>query len=326
MGFRRHSTAMFLSLLCIVTLENPAHAELANSQGLPKQILHTGVNLNSTDISPNTRQLAEHLKLTSLLERAQILRTKIDPINFAPTLENIALSQQLTACISESTQIIQEANLSIDFTLAEISAEQNIYNEILSTYTTDRDKAVLKTNAISFILNGALWSVCEGFDIPTYKYPKLSIPSGVTGILAGIVPSIASMYALRQLNGKKETSENDPNMLAKLFNYPVSPEIEYPKSVWDYLDSIPTDDKESKTRRDLLIERWVADKNIPAFTDRTATKLLDTITATKPHKKALNISTLNTRLAMLQQLGAEILKMKRMLLELSMVVHGEKQI
>ncbi len=325
MSFRRTSNAIALSLLCIITLENPAQAGAANTESLPKQILRTGVNLNSTDISPNTRQLAENLKLTALLERTQNLRTKIDPTNFEPTLDNIALSQQLTACISEATQIIQEANLSVDFTLAEITAEQNIYNEILSTYTNDRDKAVLKTNALSFILNGALWTVCEGFDIPTYKYPKLAIPSGITGIMAGIVPSIASMYALRQLNGKKETSENDPNMLAKIFNYPVSPEIEYPKYVWDFLDTPQAGDKDGKTRRDLLVDRWIADKNIPSFTDRTASKLLDEITATKPQKKGLNISTLNTRLAMLQQLGAEILKMKRMLLELAMVVHGEKR-
>jgi hypothetical protein len=326
MGFQRHSSATILSLLCIVTSSHPACAELANSEKLPKQILRTGVNLNSSDVSPNTRQLAENLKLTALLERLQTLRPKINPIDFEPTLENIALSQQITACTSEATQIIQEANLSADFTLAEINAEQNIYNEMLSTMAGDRDKAVLKTNAISFILNGALWSICEGLDIPTYRYPKLAIPSGATGILAGIVPSIASMYALRQLNGKQETSEREPNMLAKIFNYPVTAEIEYPKSVWDFLSEPETGSKSGKSRRDLLIERWVTDNNIPAFTDRASSKFLDALTATKPQKKGLNITTLNTRLAMLQQLGAEVLKMKRLLLELAMVVHGEKHI
>jgi hypothetical protein len=313
-------------LLCILSSNAPVLAAAPNSQEIPKQILRTGIDLNSADVSANSRQLADILKLTPLLERNQQLRAKIDPTNFDPTIENVALGQQLIACISESTQIIQEANLSVDFTLAEIQAEQNIYNEILNTYSGDRDKATLRTNAISYILNGALWSVCEGLAIPTNTHPNLTMPSGVTGILAGIIPSIASIYALKQLSGKKQTSEQDPNMLAKIFDYPVTPEIDYPRSVWDFLNTTQVGETSGKTRRILLIERWVADKNIPEFTESTASKQLDVITASVPRKKALNIATLNTRLAMLQQLSAEILKMKRMLLELSMVVHGEKHI
>ncbi|HEY9731778.1 MAG TPA: hypothetical protein V6C89_07690 [Drouetiella sp.] len=326
MSSRRPTQVSALALLCILSANASAVAALPNSQEFPKQILRTGVDLNSSDVSANSRQLADILKLTPLLERNQQLRTKIDPINFDPTVENIAISQQLIACVSESTQIIQEANLSVDFTLAEIQAEQNIYNEILTTYTGDRDKATLRTNAISYILNGALWSVCEGLAIPTNTHPNLTAPSGVTGILAGIIPSIASIYALKQLSGKKQTSEKDPNMLAKIFDYPVSPEIDYPRTVWEFLNTSQVGEPSGKTRRVLLIERWVADKNIPEFTESTESKQLDVITASVPRKKALNIATLNTRLAMLQQLSAEILKMKRMLLELSMVVHGEKHI
>ncbi|RTL39237.1 MAG: hypothetical protein EKK48_19510 [Candidatus Melainabacteria bacterium] len=325
MRSRRPVIASSLSLLCIFNNYTSALAAAPNSQEFPTQILRTGVDLNSTTVSPNTRQLADILKLTPLIERNQQLRTKINPTNFDPTLENVAMGQQLIACVSESTQIIQEANLAVDFTLAEIQAEQNIYNEILNTYVNDRDKATLRTNALSFISNGALWSVCEGLAIPTNTHPELTAPSGITGILAGIIPSIASIYALKQLSGKKQTSEKDPNMLAKIFDYPVTPEIDYPKCVWDFLNSTQVGEPSNKTRRTLLIERWVADKNIPEFTESTATKQLDVITASVPRKKALNIATLNTRISMLQQLGAELLKMKRMLLELSMVIRGEKQ-
>jgi hypothetical protein len=326
MSRRRQKAVLALAVLCIFSSDACTFAATPNSQDYPTQILRTGVDLNTTDISPNSRQLADILKLTPLLARNQTLRSKIDPTNFAPTIENVAMAQQLIACVSESTQIIQEANLSVDFVLAEIQAEQNIYNEILNTYINDRDRATLRTNAISYILNGALWTVCEGLSIPTYSAPRLSIPSGATGILAGIVPSIASIYALKQLSGKKQISENDPNMLAKIFDYPVNPEIDYPKSVWDFLNTPQVGEPADKTRRSMLIERWIADKNIPGFTQATAAKQLDVITASVPRKKALDIAALNTRLAMLQQLGAEILKMKRMLLELSMVVHGEKNI
>ncbi len=167
--------------------------------------------------------------------------------------------------------------------------------------------------------------VAEGLDVPTYRSPRLSIPSGINGILAGIVPSVASMYALRQLNGKTSKSEADPNMLAKLFDYPTNPEVEYPKCVWQFLNLPPAGENINKTRKDLIINRWIEDKNIPNFTDRH-TKDLDIITASISRPKGLSIVNLNLRQIMLEQLGAEVLKMKRFLLELSMVIQGEKRI
>jgi hypothetical protein len=146
------------------------------------------------------------------------------------------------------------------------------------------------------------------------------------GVLAGIVPSIASIYALYQLRGKRRTSEKDPNMLSKLFDYPTPVDVDYPRLVWEFMNSVPADDPKGKSRRDQLIDRWIADKNIPNFTDRNSSKQLDVITASIPRKHGLSIDTLNARQALLQQLSSEILKMKRMLLELTMVVHGEKTI
>ncbi len=295
-----------------------------NSQELPAQILRTGINLDVQDISPNSRQLAEIVNLTPVLQNIQVQRDRLKGNKDLLTFEDLRDSHLLTSNVIDAMQIIQETNLAIDFTLAEISAEQQVYSDVLSNYQSNRDHAVLKTNALSFITNGILWAVAEGLDIPTYRYPRLSIPSGTNGILAGIVPSIASMYALYQLNGKKTKSESDPNMLAKLFDYPTTSEVEYPKCVWQFLNLAPAGES-SKTRRDLIIDRWIADKNIPNFTDRH-TKDLDIITASVARPKGLSIANLNLRQIMLQQLGAEILKMKRFLLELSMVVRGEKRI
>ncbi len=133
------------------------------------------------------------------------------------------------------------------------------------------------------------------------------------------------MYTLKAVNGKRKTSEVEPNMLAKLFGYSTTEDIEYPHSVWDYLNQVPASNLKSKKRLDVLVDRWIADSNISGFTNRTSKAQLDVITASVSQKKGLSISTLSARQTMLLQLSAEILKMKRMLLELAMVAQGDKQ-
>jgi len=132
------------------------------------------------------------------------------------------------------------------------------------------------------------------------------------------------MYALKAASGKNYTSETNPNMLAKLFGNPGNEETDYPSSVWSFLNQVPATEKTNRTRRDQLIDRWIADTSIPAFTNRESKLQRDILTASGSHPKSLSIDTLNMRMVMLQQLAAEIMKMKRMLLELAMVVEGSK--
>ncbi|HEY9789138.1 MAG TPA: hypothetical protein V6D22_01985 [Candidatus Obscuribacterales bacterium] len=293
----------------------------ANTLALPGQILRTGINLNATTISPNSQQLADLLKLTPVLQRIETLRAHVDD---SLTLENVAARQQLMAAIQEAQVLIQEADLAIDFTVAEINAEQQVYNELLSTWQAHANKQVQVSNWASYYSNGALWAVAEALDIPTWKRPKYAIPSGTLGIIAGLVPSAFSLYAMHAANGRKHSGEGVANMLAKIFNLTCDPEVEYPQQVWAFLNAVPPSDK--KNRRDQLIDRWVSDANIPAFTDRSSKAQIEALAGTTTDKKVLTISLMQTRLVMLSQLAAEIQKMKRMLYELSMVVHGEKQV
>jgi len=298
----------------------------ANTVALPEQILKTGINLDNNLISANSRQLADSIQLTPVLEKIQTLQEQKRQASGPVTLENLALRQDLNETITEAVQLLQKASLEVDFVMSEIQAEQNVYEEILNSYQNARDNLVAKTNATSFITNGALWAVAEGLDIPTFKYSRLAISSGTTGIIAGVIPSIFSLWAMRQQQGKKTLSETAPNVLAKLFDYPITPDIDYPSSVWRFLQSAPPGDSSERTRREQLIDRWLTDKNLPDFTDPKSRRQLDVITASVSHRKGLTINSLNTRLVMLQQLGGEVMKMKRMLLELSMVTRGEKTI
>ncbi|MBY0356944.1 MAG: hypothetical protein K2W82_03000 [Candidatus Obscuribacterales bacterium] len=289
-----------------------------NTQAQPQPILRTGINLNGKGVSDNSRQLAEEIGLLPLLEKIQNLRTK--------TSATVADKQEMLETIVQAQGLIQQTGLEVDYTLAQIAVEQNLYSEVLNTYQTDRDKAVARSNGASFYSNGALWAVTEALAIPSSRNAKYAVPSGIVGILAGVVPSVLSLYAMHQFIGKREDSDFDPNMLTKIFGCPAGPEEEYPASVWTFLNSVPTDDSTGKTRKDQLIMRWIRDQNIPTFTGLKSKKQIELITATATHRKGLSIDVLTLRIVMLQQLGAEIMRIKSYLLELSMVVSGNKKI
>lgn len=104
----------------------------ANVTEFPKQILKTGVVLKSPSMSTNTMQLSDSIGLTPVLERIRNLRANLDS-NHALTLETVSLRQELSEQVQAAVLIIQRTDLEIDFTLAEIGAELQVYNEILNT-------------------------------------------------------------------------------------------------------------------------------------------------------------------------------------------------
>src|SRR5262249_27975380 len=113
-----------------------------------------------------------------------------------------------------------------------------------------------------------------------------------------------------------------PNMLAKIFDYPTTPQIDYPNTIWQFLDSVPPDDSSGLTRRQQIINRWIEDKNMPYFKDKRSKEQLDYITGWQ--QPDVTIAKISARRNMLQQLSAEIFKLNRPLLELMMVVKGKK--
>jgi hypothetical protein len=181
----------------------------ANTQDLPTPILKTGINLNTPALSPNTLQLSNTIGLTPILEQIQSLRQRVSQNGQG----DLGARVDLMEAVQKAEVLLARTNLEIDFTLAQINAEDEVYNEVLAKFTSDRDKLVARVNAASFISNGILWAVCEAFSIGSFnttfaKNPKKviqwPIPSGIVGIAAGIVPSVASMYTLKAVNGKRK--------------------------------------------------------------------------------------------------------------------------
>ena len=317
---------VFFMAIAFVLPRSALANTLPNSVQVPGKILQAKIDLRSQSLSPEAVALGEQLNLSPLLYKIQDLRAQLQKRGSSPDGGALTLRLELSETRQEALEIILQTGLEADFVEAEIVEEQSLYADMLQHMTAARDRSVAITNAMSFGTNGALWAACEAVAIPTYALPKLAIPSGILGIFAGVVPSFASFYAMRQVAGKRYSYKEEPNMLAKLFDRPVGLHCEYPDSVWNYLNAVPPNDPSEKRRADYIIERWIEDNNIPSFTSRSNEKQVDLVTGSKTIPKALTIDLLSTRQTMLDQLTSEVLKMKRLLLELMLCVRGTKQI
>lgn len=201
----------------------------------------------------------------------------------------------------------------------------SLYTELMEAYGAERNRKVAHTNLLAFATNGVMWTIAEGLTIPTYRVPSLSVGSGVVGILAGITPSVFSALAIKLIEGRPHRPKELPNMLSKIFGYPTTQNTEYPESVWKFLNTVPDGDTGDGTRKEQIIQHWIRDNYIPSFTKRDSSEQLDRLIGDGSRERyKLTIALLRDRRTMLQQLHAQISKMNRLLLELLMVMRGEK--
>jgi len=300
----------------------PAHSANTNltakKSQLPFAYIPYTSDVHTATISAEAIQLAQQLKLTdNLIELSKLKRARLADKN---SLSHDEL-ERYRDLKEEVTEAIEQTRLEVDFSQSELAREIAVHSELLAAYIADRDRKVNLSNAWGYRTNGVLWAAAEGLDIPTYAHPKYSISSGIVGILAGLAPSAFSLYALRQENGSRFERKPHPNMLSKVFNYQVTPELEYPDSVWTWLNSqAPVGPK--KTRLEVLIDWWQKDGNIRYFSAKPTHHQLDLLTATI--QEDLTIQLISDRLAMLRTVDATILGINRPLLELMMVVRGTK--
>lgn len=274
---------------------------------------------HSRDLSPDAVQLADNIGLAEKLARLDQLEEQAKRFDKPP----VELRQDMTDLRVEIIALIEQTRLEIDFVVAEIDEEQSLHQEVLTWYTNERDERVNKANLWAFRTNGILWAASESLAIPSYKQPKLSIPSGTLGIIAGLVPSVFSIVAVRSAGGKHHGRKSYPNMLCKIYDLPTTPRTEYPDSVWKHLNSPPSGDS-TKTRRELLIDHWMHNKNIQILKDGVTPYKIERITGVE--QGDMSIELLTDRTSMLREVKACVLQMTRPLMELSMCLRNQKQL
>lgn len=278
-------------------------------------------NPRSPELSPDAVQLANTLNLLPRLTKLKTLQVEARQ-QAASGRVSVELRQDIADLRIEILEAIEQTRLEIDFASAEIEEEQASVEEVLTWYENERNERVNRANLWAFRTNGILWAAAEAFTIPSYKHPRFSIPSGTVGIVAGLVPSMFSEFALRSAGGKHHERKAYPNMLCKLYDLPVTPRTDYPDSVWKHLNQPPTNS--SITRREMLLAHWEDNQNIHTLKSGVTSEKIKQIAGID--QSDINIDLLNDRASMLRDLKATVLQMTRPLMELSMCLRDQKQI
>ena len=273
----------------------------------------------SSDLSPLGLQVAQLLDIEKPLHRLEEMRKQL--ASTSSTKPSFETKQDFLELKVNMIAAIEQARLDIDFVIAEMEDEHARIAELYQASNDERTRRINRANINAFRTNGVLWAVAESLDIPTYSHPKYSIPSGTIGIIAGLVPSIFSLYAMR-VPEEHYARSSYPNLLCKIFDYPTTPRIEYPDTVWAFLNAKPLGEP-TKSRREIVIEYWHTDKNIQFFKHRNDSIALDSLTGTKQGN--LTAELLGDQLLMLRELKAIVLQMNRALMELMMLVRGQKE-
>jgi len=317
--YRRLIGSFSLLALFLASISARVEAAAKQSTYVPIPIFSWPTDPNASEASPDAVQVAEILGIADKLKMIDDIHHQYDPAKGQKM--PIETRQDLLEARTEVLECIEQARLEIDFVCAEMEEELAGSQELLHVYTSARNDRIDRLNAYGFRVNGVMWAVAEAFDIPTYAKPKYSIPSGTIGILAGLVPSAFSLYALKAPD-IRYARQSYPNMLSKIFDYPTIPRIEYPNSVWTYLNSKPQSEA-SNTRREILIGYWIRDRNIHSLHNASKTPDLDTLTGAR--QTNVTIQMLSDRLTMLRETRAVVMQMNRPLLELNMVARGKKR-
>jgi len=228
-----------------------------------------------------------------------------DPGNAAETL---SLRQEIL-------EDVMSKSLEDDATVAQIDNEIASASEFHDYLIDRRDRTINGFNLTSIAAAGTFGIVGSALQLS----PHLARAGLVTGIVSGGVTSTLSLLGLKAQKGREQKLMFRSNMLARLFDRPAEQNSDYPPAVWQFITSEPAGDPDKITRQERLIRTWVEVKRIDPPGTPKGKEEIERVTNGPSDPYKLTIGDLNNRIAMLQDLRAKLLFMKR---DLGLLLHG----
>ncbi|MBC8000042.1 MAG: hypothetical protein IAF58_18950, partial [Leptolyngbya sp.] len=89
------NTAAFAQSQPKIAAASGTKESTANTLEIPKQILKTGVSLDTRSVAPNSLQLANTIELSPILESINTLRSGVGKTDGSTTIEGLSRRQDL---------------------------------------------------------------------------------------------------------------------------------------------------------------------------------------------------------------------------------------
>ena len=278
------SRALVLILLCSLLCSNVPVFCKSNLVERPRRDLLPQVGLDN--LSASDRELAEQLEIWSLLSELYNKQQSPDPAR-----QNI-LRQKIRETILESYFDAAAFQAEADREAAHLEA-------LRQTLISRRERNVEINNATNFIGAGTLNTIGSvlGFSAST---PPFS--GNLLQMLSGVMAAGMSTYALKQNAGGKTRGQGNSTVIAELFGRPTDDRSNYPESVWRFVHGKSLDDP-SKTRVQLLEEKWIEKHELEKHGSRHELQKIDEVSGIFGAKKTMSLDDLNDEIKMISDIS-----------------------
>jgi hypothetical protein len=238
-------------------------------------------------------------------------------------LNELVHNQSDASKITPVRQLIVEkvlaASLEVDATIAQIDNEIAQSNEVRGYLSDKRDRAVNRANLLSIVSGGTLGATSAGLQLPSGENKA----SSIVGIAGGVLSSSLAVSGIRAQKGGTRLFDFSSNMLAELFDRSTLGDSRYDSIVWSFLNDVAPTDEEGLTRKERLIQTWVALKRTDPPSTSAGKDKIDRVTSQPSDKLPLTIDDLEDRSAMLEDVRAKISFLKRDLAALLLSLPAE---
>lgn len=231
-----------------------------------------------------------------LLGARDALQTLRQP---AASTENAQLAAQ-----GRILALVTAASLEVDATTGQIDNEIAEAQELQNFLTSRRQREIDLLNLASFGIGGTLGTASAALGLTPHTQA-----SGVLGIVSGTSITALSALGLHIQPGGKAILEAHSNMLSYLFDLPPEPNNFYPSVVADFM-SHPAPN-ESVSRKQHLIDAWIKFGRIPSPATEKGRLKIARLSSIPPQNTRLSIADLDDREAMLYDMRARVMYLKR---------------
>lgn len=231
-----------------------------------------------------------------LLGARDALQTMRQPASTDRTAQ-LAAQQHIIA-------LVTAASLAVDATTGQIDEEIAETHELQNFLAARRQREIDLLNLVSLGIGGTLGTASAALGLTPHTQA-----SGVVGIISGTSITALSVLGLHLQPGGKAVLEARSNMLCHVFDLPSDQNNFYPQLIQDFMARPAPEDP--LTRKQHLIAAWVRLGRIPPPTSEKGHLKVVRLASVPPQNARLSISDLDDRQAMLYDMRARIMYLKR---------------